>query len=259
MKPIVSAEVFARAHRGWVPGTTAVRVGIPSLGVVRCGLCGRVAGRRGERAGFPVLPVLCIGAEAAVSRRRSVRGIERARSARSAAGRVRPGRCRRRSARSCGGRPAGAPRGPDGSRRYRRTACGNGDASCSTCTTPGGSPPSCSPRRKRPSPAQIRSTRSRAASRRPHEPRTTLDQPSRTSFASFGDLDIEEIWRGSRRRRAAHPRLRPHRRDPFYPDHLEVTVTGAPRMNVSLQEVGLTGGSSFYGVGEPTRTPTLSG
>ena len=28
----------------------------------------------------------------------------------------------------------------------------------------------------------------------------------------------------------------------IYPDHLEVKVSGAPRMNVTLQEVGLTGG-----------------
>jgi hypothetical protein len=28
----------------------------------------------------------------------------------------------------------------------------------------------------------------------------------------------------------------------MYPDHLEVTVSGAPRLNVTLEEVGLTGG-----------------
>ena len=38
----------------------------------------------------------------------------------------------------------------------------------------------------------------------------------------------------------------------IYPDHLEVKVSGAPRMNVSLQEVGLTGGSSFYDVRDHT-------
>lgn len=36
----------------------------------------------------------------------------------------------------------------------------------------------------------------------------------------------------------------------IYPDHLEVKVSGAPRMNASPQEMGVTGGSSFYGVGD---------
>jgi site-specific DNA recombinase len=35
----------------------------------------------------------------------------------------------------------------------------------------------------------------------------------------------------------------------MYPDHLEVTVSGVPRLNVTLEEVGLTGGWQFSGVG----------
>ena len=35
----------------------------------------------------------------------------------------------------------------------------------------------------------------------------------------------------------------------MYPDHLEVRVTGVPRLNVTLEEVGLTGGWQFCGVG----------
>jgi hypothetical protein len=35
----------------------------------------------------------------------------------------------------------------------------------------------------------------------------------------------------------------------IYPDHLEVTVSGVPRLNVTLKEVGLTGGWQFRGVG----------
>ncbi len=35
----------------------------------------------------------------------------------------------------------------------------------------------------------------------------------------------------------------------IYPDHLEVTVCGVPRLNVTLGEVGLTGGWQFWGVG----------
>jgi hypothetical protein len=40
----------------------------------------------------------------------------------------------------------------------------------------------------------------------------------------------------------------------MYPDHLEVTVSGVSRLNVTLEEVGLTGGWQFRGVGGPSRT-----
>lgn len=38
----------------------------------------------------------------------------------------------------------------------------------------------------------------------------------------------------------------------MYPDHLEVTVSGVPKLNVTLEEVGLTGGWQFFGVGGAT-------
>jgi hypothetical protein len=38
-----------------------------------------------------------------------------------------------------------------------------------------------------------------------------------------------------------------------FPDHLEVSVIGAPGLNVLYREVGLKG-SEIVGVGEPTRT-----
>lgn len=41
----------------------------------------------------------------------------------------------------------------------------------------------------------------------------------------------------------------------MYPDHLEVMVSGVPRSNVTLAEVGLTGGWQSCGVGGPT-TPS---
>lgn len=46
----------------------------------------------------------------------------------------------------------------------------------------------------------------------------------------------------------------------IFPDHLEVTLSGVPRLNVALDEVGLTGGWQFCGVGGPIgtlRTPLL--
>src|SRR6266511_180558 len=38
----------------------------------------------------------------------------------------------------------------------------------------------------------------------------------------------------------------------MYPDHLEVTVSGVPRLNVPLEEVGLSGGWQLCGGGGPT-------
>ncbi len=40
--PIITAELFARAHRGWVPGKKRLSRH-PLSGIVRCGLCGRAA------------------------------------------------------------------------------------------------------------------------------------------------------------------------------------------------------------------------
>ena len=72
----------------------------------------------------------------------------------------------------------------------------------------------------------------------------------------LADVDIDEIWQeASERERWA---LASDLIDEvsIYPDHLEVQVSGAPRINVTLREVGLTGGSGIYGVGERTRTST---
>ncbi|MFH2073144.1 MAG: hypothetical protein ABIJ75_09880, partial [Actinomycetota bacterium] len=72
----------------------------------------------------------------------------------------------------------------------------------------------------------------------------------------LADLDIEEIWQEATEKERWIIASDLLDEISIFPDHLEVKVSGAPRMNVSLGEVGLTGGSSFYGVGEPTRTST---
>jgi hypothetical protein len=43
----------------------------------------------------------------------------------------------------------------------------------------------------------------------------------------------------------------------MYPDHLEVTVSGVPRLNVMLEEVGLTGGQ-FRGAEVPELPPWMA-
>ena len=72
----------------------------------------------------------------------------------------------------------------------------------------------------------------------------------------LADLDIEDIWQKATERERWIIASDLLDEIAIYPDHLEVRVSGAPRMNVTLQEVGLTGGSSFQRVGEPTRTST---
>ncbi|HEX9978464.1 MAG TPA: hypothetical protein VGB41_07555, partial [Acidimicrobiia bacterium] len=72
----------------------------------------------------------------------------------------------------------------------------------------------------------------------------------------LADLDIEEVWQEATETERWIIASDLLDEIAFFPDHLEVKVSGAPRMNVTLQEVGLTGGSSFQRVGERTRTST---
>ena len=87
------------------------------------------------------------------------------------------------------------------------------------------------------------------------EQRTEIAQAFEDVVRRLADLDIDAIWQEGddlERWIIASDSLD---EIAFFPDHLEVKVSGA-RMNVTLHEVGLRGGSSFYGVGERTRTPT---
>ena len=75
----------------------------------------------------------------------------------------------------------------------------------------------------------------------------------------LNDLDINEVWTEATEteRRVLVEEL--VERVAMYPDHLEVTIAGTPTMNVTLQEVGLTGGWSSRGVGGGSRTLTPRG
>jgi hypothetical protein len=68
----------------------------------------------------------------------------------------------------------------------------------------------------------------------------------------LADLDIDEIWEEATRQERWVIASDLLDEISIYPDHLEVKVSGAPRMNVTLQEVGVTGGSAFQRVGEPS-------
>lgn len=68
------------------------------------------------------------------------------------------------------------------------------------------------------------------------------------------EMDIDRLWAEAtdRERRVIVEELLES--VAMYPDHLEVTVSGVPRLNVTLDEVGLTGGWQFCGVGGARRT-----
>jgi hypothetical protein len=67
----------------------------------------------------------------------------------------------------------------------------------------------------------------------------------------LADLDIDEIWAEADERERWIIASDLLDEVAIYPDHLEIKVSGAPRMNVTLEEVGLKPGSGFQGVGEP--------
>ena len=262
--PIITAELFARAHRGWVPGKKRLSRH-PLSGIVRCGLCGRAAAatstgkggwfyrcwHRGQGCRQPV---------------RSVHGIERA----ALLGLRLVGfdddvqAAIRRELRR--GAPPGAPkgrrRGPAqlaGVRDKRRKLLDlhyNGKITADLFAE-----------EEAALSAQIGALEAEQTGLALREPEPTVTVDAFEEVARMlATLDIEEIWQEAsddERRILANDLLDGVS---FFPDHLEVTVAGAPTINVLLSEVGLTGGmgipgkgSSTYRVGEPTRTPTLSG
>lgn len=71
------------------------------------------------------------------------------------------------------------------------------------------------------------------------------------------EMDLDEIWEAAseQERRVLVEELL--EAVAIFPDHLEVNVAGVPRLNVTLQEVGLKAGEwQSVGVGGETRTPT---
>ena len=71
-------------------------------------------------------------------------------------------------------------------------------------------------------------------------------------MAVLEPMSVEDVWRETtdRERRILVEELVEN--IAIFPDHLEVSITGAPKMNVTLQEVGLTGGLPSRGVGGGT-------
>ncbi len=109
--------------------------------------------------------------------------------------------------------------------------------------------------------AALRSSESLAAER--HEKSTDLLSRFDDVVAVLQQLSIEEVWNEAtdRERRVLVEEL--IESVALFPDHLEVTITGVPKLNVTLPEVGLRETLSSRGVGGPipvltTRPPPLA-
>ena len=68
--------------------------------------------------------------------------------------------------------------------------------------------------------------------------------------AALRDLDVSRVWEAANdvERRVLIEELVEH--VSVFPDHLEVKIAGAPRLNVTLSEVGLPGASRRLWVSE---------
>lgn len=88
------------------------------------------------------------------------------------------------------------------------------------------------------------------------EEKTEIAQAFEDVARHLADLDIDEIWAEADQRERWIIASDLLDRITIFPDHLEVKVSGAPRLNVTLQEVGLGRGSVSYGVGDALRLPT---
>lgn len=82
------------------------------------------------------------------------------------------------------------------------------------------------------------------------EERNEIAQAFEDVARHLADLDIDEIWAEADERERWMIASDLLDEIAIYPDHLEIKVSGSPRMNVTLQEVGLKPGSGFQGVGE---------
>ena len=246
--PLVNAKEFAAAHRGAVPWRRRSRHVL--AGRVRCGLCGRVATIRYGREGRPLYRCRHRG-DGCSQPSRSAVGLVRAvlLGLRLVAGDEELQEAIRRELKKAVGPGAGEPRrGPGRTTRLEDLA---------------------ERRRKllelyyadRLSAELFAEEEARLrdqieAVRREREEREAERTRLSDVAAKFEEvarilreMDLDQLWAETadvERRVIVEELLESVA---MYPDHLEVTVSGVPRLNVTLEEVGLTGGWQFCGVG----------
>jgi DNA invertase Pin-like site-specific DNA recombinase len=251
---IVTEEEWQRAQRGWVKGRRR-QSRHPLSGVVRCGLCGRVAGVDGNGKGSRFFRCVHRG-KGCDQPRRSVNGVERAAllGLRLVGGDERLQEAIRSELRRATG--PGPRRGPDRShalvadlqqKRRKLLDLHYADRIGADLFAEQEAEITLQLGRLQ---AELNETQRRL------EERNEIAQAFEDVARHLADLDIDEIWHEADNRERWIIASDLLDEIAFFPDHLEVKVSGAPRMNVTLREVGLTGGSSFERVGEPTRTST---
>jgi site-specific DNA recombinase len=252
--PILTEGEWERAQRGWVKGRRR-QSRHPLSGIVRCGLCGRVAGVDGNGKGSRFYRCIHRG-QGCEQPRRSVKGLERA----AVLGLSLVGRDEalqeaiRAELRKAGGPGTRRGHGPaptlaDDLRERRRKLLDlhyAGKISADLFAD-----------QEADLTMQLRALEAELAEAAERlETRTELAQAFEDVARHLADLDIAEIWQEATDQERWIIASDLLDEIAIHPDHLEIKVSGAPRMNLTLQEVGLTGGSSFQRVGEPTRTST---
>jgi site-specific DNA recombinase len=249
-EPLVSVEEWQRAHRGHVPGRRRSKQLL--AGRVRCGLCGRLAAVEYSQTGVPKFRCMHRGRGCKQPRKRA-EGLERAAvlglrllrdddELRDA--------IRAEVAGAQGSRPAGASR--DGStaaladlQERRRKLL-----DLYYAERIGADLYAEEEERLR---RQIEVLRAEQAEHVAEvERRDEVSIRFEEVAALLEDLDIDRIWAAAneQERRVLIEEL--VESVDFFPDHLQVTVAGAPPLNVLLEEVGLQQGVQTVGVGERT-------
>ncbi|MEX1207444.1 MAG: recombinase family protein [Acidimicrobiia bacterium] len=247
---IVTEAQWERAQRGWVKGRRR-QSRHPLSGVVRCGLCRRVAGVDGNGNGGRFFRCVHRG-QGCKQPRRSVKGIERAallglRLVGGDAGLQEAIRAELRRATGPVPRrgPGRSPALVDDLQERRRKLLDLHYADKIGADLFAEQEADLTMQLGRLQ-AELSETQRRL------EERNEIAQAFEDVARHLADLDIDEIWQEATDQERWIIASDLLDEIVFFPDHLEVKVSGAPRMNVTLREVGLTGGSSFQRVGEPT-------
>ncbi|HJQ90479.1 MAG TPA: recombinase family protein [Acidimicrobiia bacterium] len=250
---VITEQEWERAQRGWVKDRRR-QSSHPLSGVVRCGLCGRSASVDGNGKGSRFYRCIHRG-QGCDQSRRSVNGVERA----ALLGLRLVGQdealqeaIRLELRRVAGGVPVRGPRAPaliEDLRKRRRRLLDLHYADKISADL--------FAEQEAEVTAQIASLEgSMREEQQRREERNSVAQAFEDVARHLSDLDIDEIWGEANDKEKWVIASDLLDEISIHPDHLEVKVAGAPRLNVTLREVGLTGGSTFYGVGEAFRLRT---
>jgi site-specific DNA recombinase len=245
--PLVKIEEFVAAHRGFVPGWRRQSRHVLA-GRVRCGLCGRVATVRSGKEGRPLF-------------RCRHRGEGCAQPSRSAVGLVRAALlglnlvARDMQLQEAIRRHLTRLQGPEKASKARKSVTGiealeerrrkllelyyaDRIGAELFADEEEGLSRKIAALRSRQKEEEAQLTRVSGMAKRFEEVARLL-----------AEMDVEAIWAEAtdEERRVLVEEL--VEAIAIFPDHLEVTVNGVPRLNVALDEVGLTGGWQFCGVG----------